>query len=62
MVSLVDKKATAKRLKLWFIQMRTSVYTRGGQGLSQAHPALLEVEVEETVGTLAFMQFIEHLE
>ena len=40
--------------------MRTSVDTRGGQGLPQASPAPL-VHIEETAGTLAFTQVTEYM-
>ena len=45
-----SKQDMAERLKLWFIQMRASVYTGGHQGLPQASPAPL-VHVEDAAGT-----------
>ena len=45
----------AERLKLWFIQRRTGVFTGGSQGLPQAGPAPL-VHIEDAAGTLAFTQ------
>ena len=55
------KQKLAERLKLWFIQMRISVNTGGGQGLPEASPIPL-VHIEDTVGTLEFTQVTEHKE
>ena len=45
-----NKQDMAERLKLWFIQMRTGVYTGKSQGLPQTGPAPL-VHIEVAAGT-----------
>ena len=46
----MNKQDLAKRLKLWFIQMRAGVYTGWYQGLPQAGPAPL-LHIGVTAGT-----------